>query len=285
MVPGWSSLNMPNWQLQDRCNTSFLGANAQHTTVFKGQKQDLESFLHWLLICLNVSNYPSLNGRLVSHLTKNVGSGEPLVGVQWISIYIYIYIHNSRNPSEVSKVSPPKTQSRFLSNIAIISHYKGGVCTIHFYIGLSRLFVTFFNLKIPSLHLWQYLTDPNPGSKGLPSGKLSTFIGPFKVTQDSASMSSCARVSVSVSKEWTYIYPWHSMLAILSYMPNVSILRQHSQCWLLEPTFIKIGVIEHPYLSKDVYIYAPQVWSSLEAIGFELCILCYRVRALIWPWP
>lgn len=199
--------------------------------------------------------------------------------------YIYIYIHNSRNPSEVSKVSPPKTQSRFLSNIAIISHYKGGVCTIHFYIGLSRLFVTFFNLKIPSLHLWQYLTDPNPGSKGLPSGKLSTFIGPFKVTQDSASMSSCARVSVSVSKEWTYIYPWHSMLAILSYMPNVSILRQHSQCWLLEPTFIKIGVIEHPYLSKDVYIYAPQVWSSLEAIGFELCILCYRVRALIWPWP
>lgn len=104
-------------------------------------------------------------------------------------IYIYIYIHNSRNPSEVSKVSPPKTQSRFLSNIAIISHYKGGVCTIHFYIGLSRLFVTFFNLKIPSLHLWQYLTDPNPGSKGLPSGKLSTFIGPFKVTQDSASMS------------------------------------------------------------------------------------------------
>lgn len=114
--------------------------------------------------------------------------------VQWISIFI------TEDKSDVSMVSPPKTQSRVLSNIAITSQYKGGVGTIHFYIGLSCLFVTFFNPKLRSLHLWQYLTDPNPGSKGLPSGKLSMFIGPFKVTQDSVSISSCARVTVSVSK-------------------------------------------------------------------------------------
>ena len=113
---------------------------------------------------------------------------------------VNFHIHNSRIRVRFQWVSPPKTQSRFLSNIAIISHYKGGVCNIHFYIGLSRLFVTFFQPQNPILASVAISYWPKSWIQGLPSGKLSTFIGPFKVTQDSASMSSCARVSVSVSK-------------------------------------------------------------------------------------
>lgn len=142
MVLGWWSLDMPNWQLQDRCNTSFLGANAQRTTVSKGQKQDLESFLHWLLICLNVSYYPSLNGRLVSHLTKNVGSGELLV---WGTVNFHI--HNSRIRVRFQWFHLQKTIKISLKH----SHYKGSVGTIHFYIGIVLPFCHLFQPQNPIL--------------------------------------------------------------------------------------------------------------------------------------
>lgn len=167
-------------------------------------------------------------------------------------------------------VSPPKKQSRFLSNIAITREV---LAPFIFTLGLSCLFVTFFNLKIPSLHLWQYLTDPNPGSKGLPSGKLSTFIGPFKVTQDSASMSSCARVSVSVSKlvhkiqrnAHTYIFRdyrlWllRHVIWILFFLWNFS-YRPCSDYWSRNP----------PRLQKNMDRYTTDTsfhWNTIAGYG------------------
>ena len=201
----------------------YLGANAQRTTVSKGQKQDLEfiyaSFLHWLLICLNVSNFPVLNGRLVSHLTKSVGSGVPFVWVQWISIF------STENKSDVSMVSPPKTQSRFLSNIAITREVFAPFILYSFLHWIIYPFCHLFQPQNPILASVAISYWPKSWIQRPTIWETVKLIGPFKVPR--------IQFPYRLAPEWQYLFQrWFAKLKQIH-----NIFRDYS-LWLLRHTHL-----------------------------------------------